>query len=118
MPYPDILERPPILVHVHLIDLVKRVQALDDMPERGVLPVQVLDVVSQRDEELASTAALLSPLHPGRDRHGDCALVRVLQPGDDFRNEVAGDALLRFRGDEGPYGLPSCSCSSGVTCLS
>ncbi len=53
MSNPHILERTPLLVNKHLVQLVKRFEPLNYVPEYGVFAIEVVDVVGQGDEELA-----------------------------------------------------------------
>ena len=117
MPDSNIFEGPSILVREYIIQLIQRLQSFHHMTEYSVFPIQVVDIVGQCDEELTAASAVCA-VNCWCYGHGYRALVRVLEPWYDLRDEVAGDALLRFRGDEGPYGLSPCPCSGGVSRLS
>jgi hypothetical protein len=49
---PDVFIRPVLLVHEHIVEFVERFESLGDLPEHCVLAVQVVNVVTQRQEKL------------------------------------------------------------------
>ena len=89
MPYPHILEWSPLLVNEDIIQLVQRVQPLDNVPKDCMLPVQVVYFVRQRDKELAATATLALPFDGRGDCHRHSALCLVFQAWYKLRSEVA-----------------------------
>lgn len=120
MPYPHILQRPPVLVREHVIQLIQRLKSLNDVSKHRVPPIQVVDPVRQGDEELASTSAYLLTLQRRSDGHRNCPLVRVFEMRDDFRREISrniGIALLLLGGYERPDGLSARSCCRWVSSL-
>jgi hypothetical protein len=106
VPDPHVLQRAPAAVHEDVVELVKRIKALDDAAEHGVLPVEVVDVVRERDEELAARAARVR-----RDGHADRPARGVLQAREELRLEVPRHGRVRLgprgggRGEVGPDGL-------------
>lgn len=89
MPYPHILEWSSLLVNEDIIQLVQRVQPLDNVPKDRMLPVQVFYLICERDEELATTATLTLTLDGWGDRHRHSALCLVFQARHKLGSEVA-----------------------------
>lgn len=89
MPYAHILEWPTFLVHENIVQFVQGVQSLHHVPKHRVLPVEVVDVVAQCDEELAATAALGPVLQTGGNCHRHGPLFFVFEPRYEFGCEVA-----------------------------
>ena len=88
MPDTNVLQRPTLRVDEGVIQLVERVEPLDDVPEYSVLPVKVVDPVRERDEELAAAPAVRA-VERGSDGHRDRALLLVLQSREELRREVS-----------------------------
>ena len=123
MPYPHVLQRPSILVHKDIIELLERVEPLDDVPEHRMLPVEVFHVVRKCDEELAPAAALVLLADRRRNRHRDCAPRAVLEARYEFGREIARGLAIAvaaavLRAYQRPDGLSAGACSCRVTDLS
>jgi len=52
MPNPYILQRPPLFIQKRLINPIKRIQPFDNMAKNSMFPIQIINLVRQRDEEL------------------------------------------------------------------
>ena len=74
VPDPYVLPRPPPVVAEGLVYPLHRVDALGDLAEDGVLPVEAVQVVVRRDVELGGVQVL------ARVRHGDRPPLRVPSP--------------------------------------
>ena len=68
------LIRPVLLVPNDLVEPVEDVEPVDDLTEDAVRPVEVVEVLLQRDEELRSVEVV------SRGRHGEGALLGVADP--------------------------------------
>lgn len=72
----DVAQRPPFLIRQRLVDLGERLLPLDDAAKRGVLPVEVVEVLGERQEELAPAPALVAL---SRDGHAQGPVRRVFE---------------------------------------
>ena len=50
---PDVLQRPPVIIHKGLINLLKHVQALTHLTKDGMLPIQAVKILASRYVKLA-----------------------------------------------------------------
>lgn len=75
MPDPDILERSTVFIEERLVDLVERLEALNDVSKDRVMAlVQIVEGGCEGDEELRTGARGMR----GGDGHGDCSAGGVL----------------------------------------
>lgn len=98
MPYSHILERPPLLIDKHVVELVQHVESLDNVTKHGVLAVQILDLVGKRHEELAAAATddLARPVRARqrrRDRHRHGTTRGMLERVEDFGAKIASGCV-------------------------
>jgi hypothetical protein len=114
--YSNILERSPLLVQKRIVDPIERVEPLNHMPKHRMLPVEILDIVREGDEELGSAPCRLGR----RDGHGDGSLADVLEGVADLGGEVSRWWRRWRRGERVEVrgeGLAACSRGGGVACL-
>ena len=121
MPYPNILQRPTILVSEDVVQLIQRIHSFHDMPKYCVLPIQVVDPIRERNEELRATSALL-PLECRSNRHGHSAFVCMLEMRNHLRREVPlglgfRSLALALAGNVGPNGFTARPSGSWVARL-
>lgn len=91
MPNPNILERSPILIGKHVIQLIKRIQTLHNMSKNRMFPIEVINSVREGDKELTSTPAfclILAIFDGGCNCHGNSALLTVFESGNKLGGEV------------------------------
>lgn len=53
----DIFEWPRLRINVHFVEFIQSFEAFDDMPKDGMFPIEVINIIRQRDKELTSTSA-------------------------------------------------------------
>lgn len=114
----NVLQRPSLLIDKCGVHLVQDIHPLDNMPEDRMLPIEVLDgPVGERDKKLRATSSSGSR----GNSHGNGALVRVLELGNNLGWEIArdlgGGRGVLGGGDVGEDGLPTCAGGGGVSNL-
>ena len=118
MPYPYILQWSSLLVRKDVVQLVQGILSLHYVPKHRMLSVEVVDILTKRDEKLAPTSTLRPILQCGSDCHGDGAFRFVLETGNELWREVPWGLFAFLRGYEGPNRLASGTRRSGVANLS
>lgn len=107
----DILERSPIMIRENVIQLVQRVESLDYMSKHRMLPIQIVYIIRQGDEELTSTTSTVLVIYSRGHSHGDGSFVFVFETRDEFGCEVSLARLVLLGGCERPDGFSSFACS-------
>jgi len=89
MPYPHILKRAVILIHKYFVQLVQCIESLHYVSEYRVFAVEVVDVVTEGDEELAPTPTLLA-LQRRCNSHRNGPPMRMFELWTNFGGKIAG----------------------------